>query len=206
MWRPSFLLIRYPTDTSLKDEPGSGECPEERGEEDKLREALEEVNKELQEVKATLVTSTNRPQKVWKANCAQLREFDAIIQSKDKEIALLKVQLSEPGDSMKQSSVSSNRGSGVMAIWCASHTTFFTVFPPLRWPANCNSFSSSFHPFHSDVLSSDGSQSSNRISSRRNQLMVPSQTVYLVDMLSMAHSSVLGVLGTQPHRCESEMV
>ena len=83
-------------ETSIKDEPGSGEGPEERGEEDKLREALEEVNKELEEVKAALATSTNRLQEVWKANCAQVREFDAIIQSKDEEIALLKVQLSEP--------------------------------------------------------------------------------------------------------------
>ena len=97
-------------ETSVKDEPRSGEGPEERGKEDKLREALGKVNKELREVKAALAASTNRLQEVWKANCAQLREFDTIIESKNEEIALLKVQLSEPGDSTKQSSVSSNRG------------------------------------------------------------------------------------------------
>lgn len=101
-----------------------GEGPEEGGEEEKLHEDLEEVNKELEEVKEALVTSTNRLQEVWKVNCAQLREFDAIIQSKDEEIALLKTQLSELRDSGTRSGVSNN-GGGVPP-------SSMTTYPPSK--------------------------------------------------------------------------
>ena len=58
-----------------------------------------------------LPTSKNRLQAVWMVNCVQLREFDGIVQSKDEEIVLPKMQLMEMrGAEWHNSSGHSNTG------------------------------------------------------------------------------------------------
>ena len=81
---------------SSEEEAGSVNDLEGRSNEE-WREALRKANDELGEVKTALVQSKNRLQEVWSANCAQLKEFDAIVQSKDEEITFLKTQLREAG-------------------------------------------------------------------------------------------------------------
>ena len=66
---------------------------EQGGDITELQAALEEANKKVEELTATLAACKSQLDEVWRANCIQLREFKDILSAKE-EVERLKTQLS----------------------------------------------------------------------------------------------------------------